>query len=444
MSVSEAARRIREALADAMPRRVRVVGEISNLSARQHWFFTLKDESAALRCVMFASAASKVSFEARDGMEVVASGRIDFYDAQGAVQLYVDRLEPVGLGELERRFRALCEALREAGYFDPAAKRPLPVMARRIAVVTSRSAAALQDVLDTARRRFPGCRLMLYPVRVQGEHAAGEVAAAIRWLDREAFRLELDAILITRGGGSIEDLWAFNERIVAEAIHEARLPVVAAIGHETDTTIAELVADWRAATPTQAAMQLVPDAGVLGEQLDQLARRMNLLVRRRIEQERRHVQSLAARPCLRRPAAVFGPLRARLEQAGSRLARALARRQEVHAERLDRAAARIAQAGPARLGAAGERLDALARHLEAVGPQRVLERGFSLTLDGQGRPVREASALAPGDPLTSVLARGRVQSVVAGAPRPAPRPAPRRRPRRRRGAETPPQPGLFD
>src|SRR5690606_26173107 len=220
-----------------------------NFSDRAHWFFSLKDERATIRCVCFASSARQVECPVRDGMQVVCTGRVDFYDAQGHVQLYVDRIEPVGQGALELRLRQLMEELRELGYFDEAAKKPLPVLPRRVAVVTSRSAAALQDVIDTARRRWAGCRLYLYDVRVQGAAAAPEIARAIDALGRQHKRLRLDAIIVSRGGGSIEDLWAFNERIVAEAIHRCPLPIVAAIGHETDTTVAELVADLRCSTP---------------------------------------------------------------------------------------------------------------------------------------------------------------------------------------------------
>ena len=256
---------------------MRVVGEVSNLSDRTHWFFSLKDEGAAMRCVCFASNAKRVGFPMRDGMQVVVTGRVDFYDAQGSVQLYVDRIEPVGQGALELKLRQMIEELKGLGYFDLEHKQPLPTMPTRIAVVTSRSAAALQDVINTVNQRWAGCRLYLYDVRVQGEQAAGEIAEAIKRISKHGKKLGIDAVILTRGGGSIEDLWAFNERVVADAVYACGLPIVAAIGHETDTTVAELVADVRCATPTQAAMTLVPEREALHHQVHQLGQRLGLL-----------------------------------------------------------------------------------------------------------------------------------------------------------------------
>ncbi|MEE9404378.1 MAG: exodeoxyribonuclease VII large subunit, partial [Algisphaera sp.] len=258
-SVSRLAGHVKRALQEGLPTKVRVAGEISNFSDRNHWYFSLKDADASIRAVMFASSARRVGFPVQAGMAVVATGRVDFYNAQGSVQLYVDKLEPVGQGARELALRVLMEELREAGYFAPERKKPLPAVPRRIAVVTSRSAAALQDVINTAQQRWAGCELVLVDVRVQGDAAAGQIAAAIRRLSAQGASQGIDAVILTRGGGSIEDLWAFNEREVADALFECTLPVVAAIGHETDTTVAELVADRRCATPTQAAMTLVPD-----------------------------------------------------------------------------------------------------------------------------------------------------------------------------------------
>ena len=280
LTVSTVAAMVRGVLADYLPSKVRVIGEVSNFSGRSHWFFSLKDEQATLSCVCFASSTRRVGFPVADGLQVIATGRIDYYDAQGRLQLYVDKLEPVGQGALELRFRALCEELRTAGYFDPVRKKPLPVIPRRVAVVTSRSAAALQDVINTAGQRWAGCGLLLYDVPVQGDDAAPRINAALRALSHDGARLGIDAIILTRGGGSIEDLWAFNERVVADAVLECSLPIVAAIGHETDTTIAELVADVRCATPTQAAMTLIPDRRALAHQLDQLSGRLPLLLKR--------------------------------------------------------------------------------------------------------------------------------------------------------------------
>ena len=412
-SVGTLAGHVKKALRGGLPARVRVVGEVSNLSDRHHWYFSLKDEHAAIRAVMFAGAAGKVGFPVRSGMQVVATGRIDFYDAQGSVQLYVDRLEPVGEGAREAALRALMEELRVAGWFAPERKRPLPPVPRRIAVVTSRSGAALQDVIDTAVRRWRGCELVLVDVRVQGDAAAGQVAAALDRLSRSGRERGIDAVILTRGGGSIEDLWTFNERVVAEALFACTLPVVAAIGHETDTTIAELVADVRCATPTQAAMTLVPDGAVLHEQVDQLTARLRGALERRHERAGHRLAAAAAHPLFRRP----GELTAR---AGERLARL---------------SGRLDAAPGCRAAEARRRLDGLARTLEAVGPQNVLARGYTLTRGADGRLLRSAADAQPGDGLTTVTAAGEVRSTVDGGGVSAVRP--RRKRRAKPGPETP-------
>ncbi|MFW6061148.1 MAG: exodeoxyribonuclease VII large subunit, partial [Phycisphaeraceae bacterium] len=324
LTVSQLADRIKTALADHFPQRVRVVGEVSNLRQGQHWFFSLKDEKqATIRCVCFASSARRIATPVEDGMEVVATGRLDYYPAQGQTQLYVDNLEPLGQGALELKLRQLIDQLRKEGYFDEAHKQPLPAMPTRVAVVTSRSAAALQDVINTTQRRWPGCRLMLYDVRVQGASAAPEVAAALRNLSKQGPRLGIDAIILTRGGGSIEDLWAFNEREVADALYECRLPVVAAIGHETDTTVAELVADLRCATPTQAAMKLIPERDALAQQLAHFAGRLRQDLRRQLHHARHRLNSAAGRPFFRRPRELPDRARRQIDQLEKQLARTL-------------------------------------------------------------------------------------------------------------------------
>jgi exodeoxyribonuclease VII large subunit len=421
MTVSELAARIKMVVAHGFAQRVRVVGQISNFSNRTHWFFSLKDEGAALRCVCFASAAQRVKFRVADGMEVIATGRLDYFESGGQLQLYVDRLEPVGIGELELRFRQLCEALRAEGYFDELRKKPLPLLPRAVAIVTSRGGAALQDVLNTARRRWPGCRLVLVDVRVQGPSAAPQIAAALTALSRQGAAQGFDAIIVTRGGGSIEDLWAFNERIVADAIYACRLPIVAAIGHETDTTIAELVADVRCSTPTQAAMRVVPDAAALGGQLDQLGRRLTMLTRRTAQSARQRLDSAAGRPMFRRPRQMAEPHRRHLTDQARRLQIGL----------------------PQRLTAARHKLDALARHLEAVGPMNVLRRGYSYTLGPDGQVLRRVAAVEAGQRITTVLADGQLASRIEGESEAAGKPGvvPRRR-RLRKSSDTA-QDGLF-
>ena len=439
LTVTDVTRLVKSVLNQNLPRRMRVVGEISNFNDRTHWFFSLKDEQSALRCVCFATAARKVGFPVQDGIEVVATGRVDIYEAQGSVQFYVERLEPVGAGALEMQLKALIEALRKEGYFDPTRKKTLAVFPERVAVVTSRSGAALQDVITTAARRWPACRLYLYDVRVQGEGAAAEIAAAIDRLSRFGPALGIDAVILTRGGGSIEDLWAFNERIVADALFRCALPVVAAIGHETDTTVAELVADQRCATPTQAAMAVIPDAVALRRQVDQLRSRLAFALRRDWQQASARLDALARHPFFRRPKALLDPPRQRLEQDATAL------RDAVHR----------------RLRQAEDRLKALQRHLTAVGPQSVLARGYSVTFDAEGQIVRAANQVAPGERIETLTADGRFGSLVEGGKPPQSaqsdppqkpessqpaqpmRGATRRRTRKSRASRDD-EPGLFD
>jgi exodeoxyribonuclease VII large subunit len=450
LRVAELADRVSAALASGLPATVRVRGEVSNLSRRTHWYFDLKDARAIVRCVMFASAAGAGSAHLRDGVEVVATARVEFYAPQGRLSLVVTRVEPAGEGALDRAFRALCAELRALGWFDPERKRPIPVFPGRIGVVTSAGGAALQDVLDTMRRRCPAVEIALVDVRVQGEGAAEEIARAVRRLGAEHEALAIDAILVTRGGGSIEDLWAFNERIVAEAIVTCPVPVVAAIGHETDVTIAELVADERGATPTQAAMRLAPDRAALREQAEMAGRRLGSALARRTAQARQRLESASRHPQIASPRGRLRALARECEAAARRLgaaesARIVAALRRLHAaeqvlskhapvairarqaRRVDAAAARLALAARKRLlqprldvardglrrsfaagvGSARERIESCAGRLSAVGPASVLARGYSVTIGPDGRVVRSVRQVAPGDRLVTRVADGR-------------------------------------
>ncbi len=449
------------ALRAGLPRPLRVLGEISNFRDQTHWWFALKDADARLDCVMFATAAKRLPFRPENGQEVVASGRIEHYGKQGRTQMYVDRLEPVGAGALELKFRALCEELRALGWFDEDRKRPLPLLPRRVAVLTSRTGAALQDVLDTMRRRCPAVEIALIDVRVQGDAAAPEIARALRWVSANHQSHALDAVLLTRGGGSMEDLWAFNERIVAEAVVHCPIPVVAAIGHETDTTIAELVADLRAATPTQAAMRLAPDRAALEQQLLQRQRRLASHLRHYLHIARRDLERADLARTLRD---TLAHRRLMLERITSRLAharpqaQAAARRARLAAARTDLyAAIRARLAGHdidgrrRRLDAAllslaqnrRLRLDALARALELASPINVLNRGYSVTSLDDGRILRDPAEARQGDRLTTRLAQGRIHSVVdTDAPTPPRAPAPPAR-RPRTPSQPPDQMDLF-
>jgi exodeoxyribonuclease VII large subunit len=432
----------------------RVAGEVSNFGEKGgHWYFTLKDAEANLPCVMWRDKARGVAFDMRDGVSVVATGEPSFYPKFGKAQMYVSDLRLKGEGSLQERLKALIEQLRGLGYLDAARKRPLPGFPTRIAVVTSRDSAAEADVIRTARMRFPGVGLLLVDVRVQGDLAAPQVAKAITLLDRNAARLAIDCILVARGGGSLEDLWAFNERIVADAAFARRnVPIVSAIGHETDTSVLDLVADLRASTPTQAATILVPDAEALRERVSFLSGRLQQAGRSAIRDRREALLRLRNHPYLRRPDGAIAAARERLDRAAVGLVRAAERRLERERRELATAAARWRAIRPeARLargvealGRESERLvaalrrrvaghrtlvAALERQLVAVGPESVLARGFSYTQRDDGSLVRSSADVGPGQRIRTVVADGSFVSEVvaegeARSPRTPKRPLP--------------------
>ncbi len=364
-----------------------------------------------IRCVAWASSVRRFRAVPADGDEVVATGYVSHYEPQGRTQFYVRSLEPVGAGAMELRFRAMCDELRGLGYFDEARKKTLPAFPGRIAVITSSSAAAWQDVVATANQRCKAVGLLLVDVRVQGEGAARQVAAAIRRIDAEHQGLGVDAILVTRGGGSAEDLSAFNERVVADAAFACGLPLVAAIGHESDTTVIDLVADVRAATPTQAVLRLVPSAGQLEEQLRHHERRLALLVRRRLEGERQRLGALARFVLFRDPAALVREARQRLAVLGDRLGRA-ARHRLDQRPWLGVAAGRLGRAARTNLGWHRERLRTLGLQLESLDPARVLGRGYSYTTTADGRLVRSVEDVRPQDRILTRVGDGAIESTV--------------------------------
>ncbi len=502
LSVSQLASSIDSALSDGLPHRLSVRGEISGLKDQTHWYFTLKDQHAVIGCVMFSSVARKQSMRPRDGDEVIVTGRVEYWAKGGRIQIYADRIEPIGQGSLEQQYQKLLAELRSLGWFDLERKRPLPSFPSRVAVVTSATGAALQDVIDTARRRCPAVELCTVDVRVQGDSAAPQIARALDWLSEHHESLGIDAIILTRGGGSLEDLWAFNEREVARAVHGCRVPIVAAIGHETDTTIAELIADERCATPTQAVMRLLPDAQALLEQTAQLGRRLDARITRLLADETRHFQSILRLPALRSSSAVLDPKRERLAQLAIRLRHSteqrLARaarilhlrsdRLETHRpsaqlaarrRRLDRQSYRldasirdrlrttehldrfdhIHNAAARQIERRADRLSALGRELEVVSPLRILARGYTVTADEHGRILRSAAEAGRSPALITTFSDGSVRSTPEAAEPPTPRPdqpsapkplAPRtqsksiaRRSRQGRGPKDRSQMGLF-
>ncbi|MDH3584395.1 MAG: exodeoxyribonuclease VII large subunit [Phycisphaerae bacterium] len=414
LSVTQVCDLVQDLLAEHAPATVRVVGEISNFTDRKHWYFSLKDQQSVIGCVMWARAAGRCRFAPGAGQEVVASGKLGFYGPQGRTQLYVENLEPVGKGALELRFRQLCDELRRAGYFDEAQKQPLPPFPRHLAVITSARGAALQDVVRTARQRWGGIRLSLLDVRVQGTAAAGQIAAAIRAVDRAHRDLGIDAVILTRGGGSLEDLWAFNEKVVATALRRCRVPVVAAVGHETDTTIAELVADLRCSTPTQAAARLVPDASAEAQRIGQLALRVRHGARQHLRQGSLQLDALARHLQAAGRERVSKSIQrvARVQRGLDRLAAPSLVR--LARERLGNLSARLGEAAASRLVQAGSATDNLERQLRAVDPRGVLSRGYSYTTDDRGRVVRRAGKVRVGQVLTTHLVDGQVESEVTG------------------------------
>lgn len=442
LTVSALAARIDAAVRAGLPATVRVYGEISGVRQRTHWYFDLKDAQTVIGCVMFASAARRSRTAVTDGQQVVVTGRVEYYARQGRISIIVDRVEPVGAGALDAAFRRLCDEIRALGWFADERKRPLPLMPRRVAIVTSKGGAAVHDVLATMASRCPAVEAAIVDVRVQGDGAAEDVARAIRWLSAHHESLGVDVVIVTRGGGSQEDLWAFNERVVAEAIVRCRVPVVAAIGHESDTTIAELVADVRASTPTQAAVRVTPDRAALLEQVGVAESRLRAALIGRIERSRQRV-ALAGQS-LRRPGVLvdraagrtsestrrmLGAMRHRMREAELRLGRAFTRLERhrpatIHASRaatIAQLAQRLRGAG-ARLPAAHAlRLEAMEARLHAVAPLAVLQRGFSVTLDAKGRAVRDAAEVKAGQRVTTRVARGSFDSIVDKSPARQPR-----------------------
>ncbi len=371
-----------------------VAGEVSNLArpASGHLYFTLKDAAAQLRAVIWRGVALRLRFDLTDGLDVVARGKVSVYPPRGEYQLLVEEIHPQGVGALELALRQLREKLFLRGYFAPGRKKPLPPIPRRVALVTSPTGAAVRDMLEILTRRWPAVEVLVVPVRVQGDGAAQEIAAAVGTLNRlhAAGVMTVDVLIVGRGGGSLEDLWAFNEECVADAIFASAIPVVSAVGHETDVTIADLVADHRALTPTHAATDVVPDRQEILLGLRDLQARLDGGLARRLDAARQRLADLAARPAFRRP---------------------LERVREAE-RRLDDWSERLHRAGRTRLERSRERFEAAAARLEAVSPLNVLARGYSLTQTEAGAVVRDAMQVRPGDRVRTRLHRGRIVAKV--------------------------------
>lgn len=390
LSVWELTEQLKDAVETTFPA-VWVSGEISNFSrpASGHCYLTLKDDKAQLRAVIWRSASARLRFELEDGLEVLCQGAIEVYAARGTYQLVIQQIVPKGIGALELALRRLRERLAAEGLFDSARKRPLPRFPRRIALVTSPTGAAIRDFLEVLRRRWRGVDVLVTPVRVQGEGAAAEIAAGIAAVNQ--LRIPIDVLVVARGGGSLEDLWAFNEESVVRAIHASRIPVVSAIGHEIDVTLADLVADVRALTPSEAAERVVPDEIEVRQALGQIAGRMTHGLRRRATAARNRLEMLAACRVLRKPIELVHDRARRIDELQLAAERAICRQVE----------------------RAGQRTANLAARLESLSPLAVLGRGYSVTQrEVDGALVRDAARLKLGDVITTRFASGRATSRV--------------------------------
>ncbi len=433
-SPSALTRFVRDLLEDVLPL-IWIEGEISNFSrpASGHLYFTLKDSGAQVRCAMFKPKSSWLRFKPTDGMRVLARARVSLYEARGEFQLIVDSLEEAGEGALQRAFEQLKAKLAAEGLFDAECKRAIPALPRRIGVITSPTGAAVRDVLSVLARRFPLVEVDILPVPVQGKEAPPAIVAM---LDAASKARRHDVLLLTRGGGSLEDLWAFNDEGVARAIRASAIPVVAAIGHEIDFTIADFAADLRAPTPSAAAELLVPDGGELARALTRQWQRAEHLLQRGLESRAQRLDHLLARLNAQRPQARLARADERMHmlhrRLGDRLRGDLERREarvaQMRTRLLAQHPAAVLARNAERVGSLGERLRAstqrgierrmfriaeLGRTLHAVSPLATLERGYAILLDREtGDVVRSIAQAAPGRPLRARLAEGEIMLRV--------------------------------
>jgi len=392
LSVARLVALLRETVEDNFVQ-VLVEGEISNYArpASGHAYFTLKDDKAQLRAVMFRPYNRLLRFVPENGMQVICGGRISLYEPRGELQMVVETMEPKGLGGLQVAFAQLKERLEGEGLFAPQRKRPLPGFPRCIGVVTSASGAAIHDILNVLRRRLTGVRIILRPAQVQGRGAAADIADGIAELNQQG---EADVLIVGRGGGSLEDLWAFNEEVVARAIYASRIPVISAVGHETDVTIADMVADLRAPTPSAAAEMVAKSRLELEGHLDHLGMRLASQMRSRLNLLEARVDGLAQR--LRSPVEDLQQRRRRIDELEQRLQKQMVR--EVTARH--------------------EKLGALTGRLDALSPLGVLKRGYAIVMHAEsGAAVRRAEDVAPGDSLHIRLKKGHLQARVTDVER---------------------------
>ena len=432
ITVSDLVRRVRDAL-DLSLGEGWVVGEISNarLAPSNHFYFTLKDSRSAINVVMFKSAFNRMRFKAVDGMEVIVRGRVQIFEQRGALQLYAEEMEPRGVGALQVAFEQLKRRLEAEGLFDRARKRAIPYLPRRIGIVTALGGAGLRDMLRILFDRFPGVHVIFRPARVQGDGSAHEIADAIADLNRDG---RAEVLIVGRGGGSLEDLWAFNEELVARAIFRSAIPIISAVGHEVDYTIADFVADLRAPTPTAAAQLVVPSLIDLKERVASLGASLASVMERELSGRRESIDDLAER--IRHPGGIVADARERVADLEDALAQAAAagfadRRRAVRELRLrlrsPDAMVRELRVATARFGnslvhgaalaleARRRQLGALAGRLDALSPLKVLDRGYAVVINQRdSRAVLDAATVKFDDQLDIRLARGRLSARATG------------------------------
>ena len=374
---------------DVLLNQVAVRGEISNykMYPSGHHYFTLKDEGSALKCVMFKGNAFRLRFRPENGMKIIAMGKVSVYPRDGAYQLYCSAMAMDGVGDLYAAFEQMKKKLAAQGLFDPAHKKPIPQFPGTIGIVTSSAGAAVHDMLRILRKRYPLTRVKLLPVRVQGVEAPGEIAAAIRYAN---YHKLCDLLIVGRGGGSMEDLWAFNEEIVAWAIYESEIPVISAVGHEPDVTISDFVADLRAATPSNAAELAVPDMQALLQNLDEKSASMASSLLRQLKSARQHLSVLAASPALQSPTGYLQQKEKQLEYLKNRLIAAQNRN----------------------LAAKQQRYIQNVAKLDAMSPLKVLTRGYAMAENEEGQLVRSVHQIQTGDKLNIRFADGVVTTTV--------------------------------
>ena len=375
--------------ADPLLGNLAIRGEISNykMYPSGHHYFTLKDEGGALRCVLFKGNAVRLRFRPENGMKVIAMGKISVFPRDGAYQLYCTALALDGVGDLHLAFEQLKAKLAAQGLFDPAHKKPIPKYPQTIGIVTSSAGAAVHDMLRILRKRYPLSKVLLLPVRVQGVEAPPEIAGAIRYANH--YRLA-DLLIVGRGGGSMEDLWAFNDERVAYAIYESKIPIISAVGHEPDVTIADYVADLRAATPSNGAELAVPDQDALRQTLDAMSGAMAGSLSRQLKAAKQHLQVLSASPALQSPTGYLDQKRKNVEMLKNRLVSA-------QIQGTDRKKRRYVE---------------LAAKLDAMSPLKVLTRGYAMAQTETGDVLKSVTQVQPGDPIIVHLSDGRVHAAV--------------------------------